>query len=189
MVWKVAPRAKGIGDGQPAFLRVPKCNRSYPCLMPGRSANMLTADASFPALEVIEPLCAVFRRKLKSEGLKYTPERAQVLDTIVRHDGMFEADVVIDKVKGAGMRVSKATVYRTIKLLQEAGVIQRVLFDGEIAHYQLVYGQTPQTSLIPVDGSGEVPVDVPGIEAMCAAAAAKAGYSVKGYRLHIFVTR
>lgn len=140
-------------------------------------------------MEIIEPLCAVFRRKLKSEGLKYTPERAQVLDTIVRHDGMFEADVIIDKVKGAGIRVSKATVYRTIKLLQEAGVVQRVLFDGEIAHYQLVYGQTPQSSLIPVDGSGEIPVSIPGLEALCAGAAASLGYAVKGYRLHIFVTR
>ena len=33
-----------------------------------------------PGLEIIEPLCAVFRRNLKEEGLKYTPERAAILE-------------------------------------------------------------------------------------------------------------
>ncbi len=144
-------------------------------------------SAKLPSEEIIEPLCAVFRRKLKSEGLKYTPERAQVLDTIVRHDGLFEADVIIEKVKGSGIRVSKATVYRTIKLLQEAGVIQRVLFDGEIAHYQLVYGESTQQLLVPVDGSGVISVDVPGLEALCRSVATAKGFRLKGLRLHVFV--
>ena len=157
--------------------------------MPGRVTNSAPTDASTPALQVVEPLCAVFRRKLRSEGLKYTPERAQVLDTIVRHDGIFEADTIIEKVKGTGIRVSKATVYRTIKLLQEAGVIQRVLFDGELAHYQLVYGQSPKHLLVHVDGTMAVEVEVPGLDAICREAAASRGLRLSGYRLQIFVEK
>lgn len=146
-------------------------------------------------LDIVEPLCAVFRRKLRSEGLKYTPERAQVLDTIVRHDGLFDADMVIAKVKGTGIRVSKATVYRTMKLLQEAGVIHRVWFDGDIAQYQLVYGRTPRALLIPVDisgalvsaSSGLMEVEVAGLLELCEAAARRSGQVLKGYRLHVFV--
>ena len=41
---------------------------------------------------------------------------------------MFEADALLTALKRAGLRVSKATVYRTIRLLQDAGIIQRVLF-------------------------------------------------------------
>ena len=70
-------------------------------------------------LEIMEPLCAVFRRKLKAEGLKYTPERARVLDAIVRREGLFEAEGLIASLRGAGQRVSKATVYRTIRLLPD----------------------------------------------------------------------
>src|SRR5580765_6196748 len=88
-------------------------------------------------LEILEPLCAVFRKKLKAEGLKYTPERAQVLDTVMGFDGLFEAERVLEKVRKSGFRVSKATVYRTIKLLQDAGIIQRALFDHDQTHYQL----------------------------------------------------
>src|SRR5215471_21153732 len=102
-------------------------------------------------LEILEPLCAVFRKKLKSEGLKYTPERAQVLDTVMGFPGLFEADRVLEKVRKSGFRVSKATVYRTIKLLQDAGIIQRALFDHEQTHYQLVYGKSAEDSIIRMD--------------------------------------
>jgi len=89
------------------------------------------SDAFGEGIRITEPLCAVFRRRLKSDGLKYTPERASVLDAIIRLDGLFEAEQLLDEVRGTGTRVSKATVYRTIRLLLEAGIIQRVLFDRE----------------------------------------------------------
>jgi Fur family transcriptional regulator, ferric uptake regulator len=66
------------------------------------------------------PLCSVFRRFLKARGLKYTGERAEILDKILGFDGHFEAEEIIAAMRGGRRRVSKATVYRTIKLLQEA---------------------------------------------------------------------
>lgn len=80
-----------------------------------------------PIFAIVEPACAVFRRTLKAEGLKYTPERAQVLDAVLRYEGLFEAERVIEDVKRRGFRVSKATVYRTLKLLQDAKIIERVI--------------------------------------------------------------
>lgn len=138
---------------------------------------------------IIEPLCAVFRKKLKSEGLKYTPERAQVLDTILRFEGVFEAERVIDEVKGTGFRVSKATVYRTIKLLQEAGIIQRVLFDEEQAHYQVVYGQSPQDLVIRLDGGEAIPVQIPELIELREKVCRKLGLTAKGHRLHVFAAK
>jgi Fur family ferric uptake transcriptional regulator len=137
-------------------------------------------------LEIIEPLCAVFRRKLKSEGLKYTPERAQVLDTVMSFEGLFEADRVLDHVKKSGFRVSKATVYRTIKLLQEAGIIQRALFDDEQTHYQVIYGKTPHDVIIRLDTGEVIPVDVPQLLALRDAVCRAKGLEPKGHRLSIF---
>jgi Fur family ferric uptake transcriptional regulator len=139
-------------------------------------------------LRIIEPLCAVFRRKLKSEGLKYTPERAQVLDTVMRFEGLFEAEAVLDRVKQSGFRVSKATVYRTIKLLQEAGIIQRVVFDEEQAHYQLVYGRAPNDLIIRLDTGQVITVDVPELIAMRDELCRKHGLVAQGHRLSIFAT-
>lgn len=139
-------------------------------------------------LEILEPLCAVFRKKLKAEGLKYTPERAQVLDTVMGFDGLFEADRVLEKVRKSGFRVSKATVYRTIKLLQDAGIIQRALFDQEQAHYQLVYGKAAQDSIIRMDTGEVIGVDVPELAALRQAVCKARGLEAKGHRLVIFAT-
>lgn len=141
-------------------------------------------------LEIIEPLCAVFRRKLKAEGAKYTPERAQILDAVIRIDGLFEADALIERLRREGHRVSKATVYRTIKIMQEAGIIQRVLFDDDDqAHYQLAYGRTPGDLLIRVDESAVEPIDLPEVTRLCEEACAARGLTFQGHRLQIFATR
>lgn len=156
--------------------------------------------AAAPAVElqIFEPLCSVFRRKLKSEGLKYTPERAQLLDTVIRlsgalegdgaPSGLFEADRVLAEVKKSGFRVSKATVYRTMRLLQEAGIIQRVPFDDEQTHYQLAYGVRAADLVIRTDTRRVTSVDVPELIQLRDALCARLGLRAVGHRFHIFAT-
>lgn len=139
-------------------------------------------------IEIIEPLCAVFRRKLKSEGLKYTPERARILDTIVSRDGLFEVEALLKDIRQSGHRVSKATVYRTIRLLQDAGILQRVLFDEDQAHYQLVYGRAPHDLLIRLDTRSVESIDVPELIALRERLCRERGLSPRGHRLHIFAS-
>ena len=90
------------------------------------------------------PLCSVFRRFLRNQGLKYTVERADVLQAIIDHDGPFEAEELLLEMRHRGHRVSKATIYRTLRLLQEAGIITQALFDSKQSHFQLIYGKEPR---------------------------------------------
>ena len=94
------------------------------------------------------PLCSVFRRYLRSLNLKYTSERADMLNAVMEQDGLFEADSLMNSMRQGGHRVSKATLYRTVKLLREAGIIQEVLIDGKQSHYQLIYGRKPIDTLV-----------------------------------------
>ena len=57
-----------------------------------------------------EPVCAVFRRYLHQAKLKFTPERAMILDAVLRKEGLFEPEGLIDYLKSLGHRVSRATV-------------------------------------------------------------------------------
>jgi Fur family ferric uptake transcriptional regulator len=98
--------------------------------------------------ETMAPLCAVFRRFLKSQRLKYTPERADVLEAIIERDGVFEVDQLLMDMRDRGHRVSKATIYRTVKLLQDAGIITQALFDSKQAHYQLIYGKAARDYMV-----------------------------------------
>jgi Fur family ferric uptake transcriptional regulator len=113
----------------------------------------LTPIPSDPApdrdgLQIMAPLCAVFRQYLRRQNLKYTPERADILDAIIERDAVFEVDALMLDMRQQGFRVSKATVYRTIKLLQEAGIITQALFDDKQTHYQLVYGKKPRDYMV-----------------------------------------
>jgi len=109
--------------------------------MNNTSEDIITGD-------VMAPLCSVFRRYLRSQDLKYTPERADILDAIIAEDGLFEAESLMDSMRSDDHRVSKATLYRTVKLLREAGIIQEVTIDGKQAHYQLIYGRKPIDALV-----------------------------------------
>lgn len=139
-------------------------------------------------ISITEPLCAVFRRQLKAEGLKYTPERAHVLDAIIQLDDLFEAEQLIDELRkgGGGRRVSKATVYRTIRLLQDAGIIQRVLTDNDQSVYQLAYGQRPSDLLIRLDTNETIQIEEPELIALRDAICRRLGLKAKGHRLQIF---
>ncbi len=141
-----------------------------------------------PAPSITEPLCAVFRRRLKREGLKYTAERAQVLDGILQLDDLFQADQLQAALKAQGFRVSKATVYRTIRLLQDAGIIQQVLVDADHAHYQLAYGRRPHDLLIRLDSGEVLPIDVPELLPLRERICREFGLSAQAHRFQIFAS-
>jgi len=137
-------------------------------------------------LEVLSPLCAVFRRHLKSLGQKYTPERAQILDVLMRMDDLFQADQLLDRMRREGHNVSKATIYRTIKLLQEAGIIQQVLVESEHAHYQLAYGRRPRDLLVRVDTNEVITIDIPELIELRDRICRERGLIAQGHRFQIY---
>lgn len=145
------------------------------------------SEAAFTVPRIIEPLCAVFRRALRAEGLKYTPERAHVLDAIVREDGLFDAESLIASLKAQGGEASKATVYRTIKLMLEAGMILRVPLDEEPARYVLSYGNKSPNLIINLDTKHVDRVESVELANLCEAWARARGVKLQGHRLQVFV--
>lgn len=139
-------------------------------------------------LRPLDPLCAVFRRHLKAVGQKYTPERAQILDTLIRLDDIFEAEGLQKALKRDGFRVSKATVYRTIKLLQDAGIIQKIVYDSDLAHYQLTYGRRPREVLVRMDTKEVKSIDVPELAEIAARVCRQHGLKTESHRFVIFAS-
>lgn len=137
---------------------------------------------------IFEPLCAVFRRRLKAEGQKYTPERARVLDAVIRMDGPFEAEALVEDLRQTGYRVSKATVYRTIKLMQDAGIVQRVLGGDDVPRFQMIYGSRPDHTIVRVDSDEVIHIDIPELAAIRDRICAKLGLTATSHRLQIFAT-
>lgn len=116
-----------------------------PNLIP--SLQKFTAEAQRQVLPY-EPVCAIFRRYLHDQHLKFTPERAMILDAALRKEGLFEPEQLANDLKSLGHAVSRATVYRTLNHLQDAGILKQVFFDNKQSYYEVIAGRQTHDYLI-----------------------------------------
>lgn len=164
---------------------------SYDIAMSDSAANPPSRPTALPSIEdreslAMAPLCAVFRRFLKTQNLKYTPERADILNAIIERDEMFEVDELLAEMRGRGYRVSKATVYRTIKLLQDAGIITQALFDSKQAHYQLIYGKKPRDYMVCMKSGRTIEFTYEELAAIRDRICREHGWEAIGHRFQIY---
>jgi Fur family ferric uptake transcriptional regulator len=152
--------------------------------MPAPDAQRPLTDGF--GLAPMAPLCSVFRRFLKRKGLKYTPERADILNAIIEFGDVFEAEELLLRMRGAGHDVSKATIYRTIHLLQEAGIITQALFDSKQAHYQLIYGKAPRDFMVCMKTGTLVEFAAPELVALRDRICRELGWEPVGHRFQIY---
>lgn len=132
------------------------------------------------------PLCSVFRRHLRAQNLKYTPERADILNAIIERDGIFEVEELLLEMRNAGHRVSKATIYRTVKLLEDAGIITHALLDSRMAHYRLIYGREPCDYLMCMKTGKYIEFSSEEVVALRDAICKQHGWDPVGHRLQIY---
>lgn len=68
----------------------------------------------------------IFRKYLERRGLKLTAERQAVFDVLfVRHEHV-EPDEILVRLRAKGKKISRATIYRTLELLVDSGIVGRV---------------------------------------------------------------
>lgn len=68
----------------------------------------------------------IFRKYLERRGLKLTAERQALFDELfVRHEH-FEADELLVRLRAKHTKISRATIYRTLDLLVDSGIVGRV---------------------------------------------------------------
>lgn len=97
----------------------------------------------------------VFKDYVQSKGLKFTPERQAILNHIFECHGHFEAEELLIDMRKKNKRVSKATIYRTLALLVNSGLLREVIFGEKHAHYEHVYGHEHHEHLVCV-GCGKI---------------------------------
>jgi Fur family ferric uptake transcriptional regulator len=98
--------------------------------------------------EMIQTAENLFREFLRDRGLKYTGERRMILQAVMRTDEHFEAEQLLLTMRQQSRRVGKATVYRTLKLLVECGIVKEVHFSNKQVHYEHTYGQDPHDHMV-----------------------------------------
>lgn len=80
------------------------------------------------------------KEELKKRGYKLTPQRRAIVDTIVESEGEhLTAEEIYDNVKVNCPEIGLATVYRTILLLEEIGIVNRLHLNDGCSRYEIVH--------------------------------------------------
>ena len=82
-----------------------------------------------------------FREYVKSKGLRYTTERDAILRGALGIKGHFDLEGLLAASRKHSEGVSTASVYRTIPLLLECGIIKPVETTGKQSRYELSVGR------------------------------------------------
>jgi Fe2+ or Zn2+ uptake regulation protein len=75
---------------------------------------------------------------LRSAGRRLTPQRRLILKVLEESDGHLDADTLYDRVKARDPEVSLATVYRTLAVLREIGMVEEHRLGQDHGHYEAV---------------------------------------------------
>jgi Fur family ferric uptake transcriptional regulator len=106
------------------------------------------SSVQLPAVEVAHSPESKFREFLASrpKPQRFTDQQRDMVRFIFAQHNHFDADQLIDEMKRAGSVVSRATVYRTLAKLVDAGLLRR-LDVGPRTFYEHDYGYPPHEHL------------------------------------------
>ena len=103
------------------------------------------------AKEKIEEVHKVFQDFLVRHDHKYTSQRETIVDVLFSVGEHIEADDFIDLLRQKGKRISRGTIYSTLKLLVEAKLVRKLKIPDNRVHYEFTYGEEHHDHLICVD--------------------------------------
>jgi Fur family ferric uptake transcriptional regulator len=76
------------------------------------------------------------RAKLRERGLRMTPQRQLILDVVASMHGHVSVDQVYQQVVSSFPDVNVTTVYRTLEVLEELGIVRHTHFHDGVAQFQ-----------------------------------------------------
>jgi Fur family ferric uptake transcriptional regulator len=126
-----------------------------------------------------------FSAFLKEHNLKTTPERIAVLKEVLLSDGHFDADQLFERAQKYSRRVSRATIYRVLPLLVEAGFVAETLLSQGRVSYERVYGSQRHDHMICEDCQEVIEFRSPRLDELVEEICSSHGFVENGHRLSV----
>jgi Fur family ferric uptake transcriptional regulator len=123
---------------------------------------------------------------MAERGLKTTRQRTLIIDTFFEVGGHLSVEELWGRVRSRDMRVSVATVYRTMKLLAESGLVHAQNFGDGQTRYEVAVGREHHDHLICTGCGAIVEFENDRIEALQEAVARRHGFQVRSHKMELY---
>ena len=120
-----------------------------------------------------------------AKGLRMTGQRRVIARVLEISDDHPDVEELHARAAARDPRISIATVYRTVKLLEEAGILDKLEFGDGRARYEDAE-RAHHDHLIDVNTGAVIEFVDPEIEALQERIADKLGYRLVGHRLELY---
>ncbi len=132
-----------------------------------------------------DPMATTILARCEANGLRLTDQRRTIAGVLEAADDHPDVEELYHRASRVDPRISLATVYRTVKLFEESGILEKHEFGDGRARYETA-DRDHHDHLIDMH-SGEVIEFVDAeIEALQERIAAKLGYRLMGHRLELY---
>ena len=119
-----------------------------------------------------------YRAALAAKGYSSTRQRLQLGEIVFSTHGHFTVDDLVDLARKAGVRVGRVTVYRTLNLMVDAGLVEERPFDRERMRYEHTVGHSHHDHMVCVSCGKVIEFESPAIERAQQQAAVREGFTV-----------
>jgi len=123
--------------------------------------------------------------RCEAKGLRLTEQRRVIARVLESSDDHPDVEELYARACAVDPRISLATVYRTVKLFEEAGILDRLEFGDGRARYEDA-DRDHHDHLIDLTTGAVIEFCDPEIEALQEKIAARLGFRLKGHRLELF---
>ncbi len=123
--------------------------------------------------------------RCEARGLRMTGQRRVIARVLEESPDHPDAEVLYARACAVDPKISLATVYRTVKLFDESGILDKLEFGDGRARYEDAE-RTHHDHLIDIETGQVIEFVDPDIEKLQEKIAAKLGYRLMGHRLELF---
>lgn len=148
------------------------------------SAASVPPESLTPIGVAVAPL-EKYREFLAAKGQRLTRERSIIVEEIFRSHDHFDADALIERLARGGRRVSRSTIYRSLNLLEEAGLIRKVARQDDREIFEHDYGYPQHDHLVCRQCGTLFEFHNDAINEVLAEVARQRGFRIDGHRLEV----
>ncbi len=133
-----------------------------------------------------KPAHEQFTKYLKREKHRITPERFEVLDFALEHNGHFGADDLYVLMKTKKSNISRATVYNTLELLVKCKLLSKRNFGDGLTRYESNFERKNHDHLICINCGEIIEFTSPEVQKVVDKICDELGFEKVGYSFNIF---